>query len=79
MIDWKTRITMNPAVLGGKPTVRGLRISVEHILSALTERIPEGDILADHPDLVAEDLQACLAYALEVVASERIYPIRVGA
>ena len=79
MIDWKTRITMNPAVLGGKPTVRGLRISVEHILTALTERIPEGDILADHPDLVAEDLQACLAYALEVVASERIYPIRVGA
>ena len=79
MIDWKTRITMNPAVLGGKPTVRGLRISVEHILSALTERVPESEILADHPDLVAEDLQACLAYALEVVASERIYPIRVGA
>jgi uncharacterized protein (DUF433 family) len=79
MIDWKTRITTNPAVLAGKPTVRGLRISVEQVLRALVERTPEGEILAEHPDLEPEDLQACLAYALEVVATERVYPIRVGA
>lgn len=79
MIDWKTRITTNGGVLAGKPTVRGLRISVEQILRALAERVPESEILADHPDLEPDDLQACLAYAFETVAAERVYPIRVGA
>jgi uncharacterized protein (DUF433 family) len=63
MIDWKTRITTNPAVLGGKPVVRGLRISVEQILRAMSEQVPESELLAEYPDLEPDDLRACLAYA----------------
>lgn len=43
------RITMNPAVLAGKPTIRGMRISVEHVLTALGSDVPVEDILADYP------------------------------
>lgn len=77
--DWRDRITFNPAVLAGKPTVRGLRLSVEHILRALSSGVPEGELLADYPDLEPEDLRACLAYAADLVESERVYPVGAGA
>jgi uncharacterized protein (DUF433 family) len=76
--DSRNRITLNPAVLVGKPTVRGLRISVEHILRALASGVPESELLAEYPDLVPEDLRACLAYAAELVESERVYPVGTG-
>jgi uncharacterized protein (DUF433 family) len=63
--DWQTRITLNPAVLVGKPTVRGLRISVEHVLRALSNGVPESELLYEYPDLEPEDLRACLAYAAD--------------
>jgi uncharacterized protein (DUF433 family) len=59
--DWKSRITLNPEVLVGKPTNRGLRISVEHVLRALSSGVPEGKLLADYPDLEPDDLRACIA------------------
>jgi uncharacterized protein (DUF433 family) len=77
--DWKARITCDSAVLSGKPTIRGLRISVEHILRALAEGVPEQEILADYPDLEAADLRACQSYAADLISSERVYPIRVRA
>jgi uncharacterized protein (DUF433 family) len=61
--ELKQRITVNPDVLAGKPTVRGLRISVEQILRALGNGVPEEDLLQDYPDLEPDDLRACLAYA----------------
>jgi uncharacterized protein (DUF433 family) len=78
-VDWRDRITLNPAVLAGKPTVRGLRISVEHVLRALSSGVPESELLADYPDLEPEDLRACLAYAADLVESERVYPVGAGA
>jgi uncharacterized protein (DUF433 family) len=57
------RITANPAILGGKPIVRGMRIPVELILSLLAQGASSGEILEDYPDLHQEDIQACLAYA----------------
>ena len=54
------RITMNPAVLAGKPTIRGMRISVEHILTALGSDVPVEDLLADYPYLERADISACL-------------------
>jgi uncharacterized protein (DUF433 family) len=78
-VDWKPRITCNDAVLAGKPTIRGLRISVEQILRALSGGAPEAEILADYPDLEPDDFRACQAYAADLVASERVYPIRRGA
>ncbi len=73
--NWKQRITINPKVLAGKPTVRGLRISVEQILWALANSVPVEDLLQDYPELEREDIQACVAYAAELVSEERVYPV----
>lgn len=76
--DWQARITIDPAVLAGKPTVRGLRISVEHVLRSLAAGVPEAELLADYPALEPDDFRACLAYAAEALAAERVYPVRAG-
>lgn len=57
------RITADPAIFGGKPIVRGLRISVELILSLMAQGETVEAILEDYPDLQPEDIRACLAYA----------------
>ena len=54
------RITVNPAIFGGKPIVRGMRISVELILSLLAQGETPETILADYPDLEPDELRACL-------------------
>jgi uncharacterized protein (DUF433 family) len=77
--DWRSRITLNPAVLAGKPTIRGLRISVEQVLQALANDVPKEELLADYPDLEPEDIRACQAYAADLVSSERVYLVRLGA
>ena len=76
--DWRVRITVDPAVLAGKPTVRGLRVSVEQVLRMLASGIGSQEIMEDYPDLEPGDLGACLRYAAEAVASERIYPVLAG-
>jgi uncharacterized protein (DUF433 family) len=68
------RIALDPAVLAGKPVVRGTRLSVEFIIGLLAERWTEADILEAYPGLEGEDIQACLAYARDVLSSERVYP-----
>lgn len=68
------RITLDPAVLAGKPVVRGTRLAVEFIIGLMAERWSEADILAAYPGLESEDIQACLAYARDVLSSERVYP-----
>ena len=59
------RITINPGVLVGKPTIRGLRITVEQILKALAGGVTVQDLLADYPELEPQDIQAVLLYAAE--------------
>jgi uncharacterized protein (DUF433 family) len=56
------RITANPAIFGGKPIIRGMRISVELILSLLAQGENWDNVLADYPDLEIDDIRACLAY-----------------
>lgn len=68
------RITLDPAVLTGKPVVRGTRLSVEFIIGLMAEGWSEADILASYPGLVREDIAACLAYARDLVRSERVHP-----
>jgi len=67
------RITMNPKVLLGKPTIRGMRISVEQILTALAAGVSTTDLLQDYPELEMADIQAVLIYAAERVSEERVY------
>ena len=57
------RITFNPNQCGGRPCIRGMRIRVKDVLDLLAAKVPETEILADYPDLEAEDIQACLEYA----------------
>lgn len=66
------RITANPAIFGGKPVIRGLRISVESILGRLARGETAPDLLADFPELVIEDIHACLAYAHAVIANDSL-------
>jgi uncharacterized protein (DUF433 family) len=69
------RITVDPKVLIGKPTIRGLRISVEQILAALAAGVPVDDLLEDYPKLESEDIQAALLYATERIRDERVYAL----
>jgi uncharacterized protein (DUF433 family) len=72
------RITADPAIFGGKPVVRGLRISVELILALLAAGENEKDIVDDYPELEPDDIRACLAYAHAVIAGERLEEVKVA-
>lgn len=72
------RITANPQIFGGKPIIRGMRISVELVLSLLAQGETAEDVLADYPDLTREDLQACLAYAHAVIAHDSLDAVHVA-
>ena len=81
MIDEKLpgRITANPEVFGGKPIIRGLRISVELILSLLAQGETPETILADYPKLELDDLRACLAYAHAAISHDKLDSLQVPA
>lgn len=64
------RITSNPAILGGKPIVRGTRISVEIILEWIAAGATRDDIVRKHPHLSAADVEQALAYAASSVRNE---------
>ena len=64
-VDWRTRITIEPGKRGGKPCVRGLRITVSEVLEYLASGMTEDDMLRDFPDLTREDIRACLAFAAD--------------
>jgi uncharacterized protein (DUF433 family) len=68
------RIVLDPAVLAGKPIVRGTRLSVEFIIGLMADGWSETDILANYPGLTREDIAACLTYARNVLNSERVFP-----
>ena len=63
--DWRSLITMEPDKRGGRPCIRGMRITVFDVLSYLAAGMTAEAILNDFPYLTAEDIQACLAYAAE--------------
>lgn len=58
-----SRITVDPAIFGGKPIVRGMRISVETILALLAQGETVGSLIEDYPELEPDDIRACLACA----------------
>jgi uncharacterized protein (DUF433 family) len=69
------RITVNPEICHGKPTVRGLRYPVSLVLELLAAGMTREEILADYPDLEPEDIQACLAFAARLANVQRILPL----
>jgi uncharacterized protein (DUF433 family) len=72
-----SRITTDREIFGGKP-VRGMRISVELVLSLLAQGETVAAILDDYPDLEHDDIRACLEYARAVIAHDRIEGVRVA-
>ena len=60
---WQDRIIVTPGVRSGKPCIKGTRITVYDILEYLAGGMTEAQILADFPDLTAEDIRASLAFA----------------
>ena len=72
------RITVNPRVMVGKPTIRGLRITVEQILRALAAGVTTEELLEDYPELEAEDIQAVHLYAADLVSEEQVFIIEPG-
>jgi uncharacterized protein (DUF433 family) len=57
------RITIIPGLMGGKPTIRGMRFKVSDLLGYLSSGMSESEILEDFPYIEKEDITACLAYA----------------
>ena len=76
--DLLQRISADPGLFGGKPIVRGMRISVELILSLLAQGESVDAILADYPDLEPDDIRACLAYAHAVIAHDKLDAVQIG-
>ncbi len=72
-----SRITASPQIFGGKPLIRGMRISVELVLSLLAQGATVEELLDDYPELEREDIQACLAYAHAVIANDSLDAVRV--
>lgn len=67
------RVTVDPAIFGEKPIIRGLRISVEHVLGMLAAGDSPEKLLAEFPALEPADIQACMAYAHRSLAGEQVH------
>ena len=72
------RITARPDVFGGKPIIRDMRISVELILSLMSQGATLEELLDDYPDLEPEDIRACTAYAHAVIARDTLASVSVA-
>lgn len=64
-MDYSKIITIEPGKRSGKPCIRGMRMTVTDVLEYLASGMSEAEILADFPDLTAEDIKACLAFAAD--------------
>ena len=64
-MDYQSYITIEPEKRGGKPCIRGLRITVYDVLDYLASDMSEDEILNDFPDLTHDDIRACLAFAAD--------------
>ncbi len=74
MTDLLYRISIDPAVCGGKPCIRGTRIWVSLILDLLASGMSEGELLAEYPGLTHDDILAAFAYGAEA-ARDRVIPV----
>ena len=67
-------IVLDPAILAGKPVIRGTRLSVEFVIGLMADGWNEADILANYPGLSRGDIAACLNYARDLLNSEKVFP-----
>jgi len=72
-MDWKERIVIDPGILVGKPVIKGTRLAVEFVIDLMAQGWAEEDILQNYPGITRQDIQACLAYASEILRVEKVY------
>ena len=75
MEDWKSRITVDPEILAGKPIIKGTRIPVELIRDLLANGWTTEEILENYPQLKKEDITVALKYVAQVLKEEKVYPL----
>ena len=73
------RITANREIFGGKPIIRGMRLSVAMVLGLLAQGVTEQELLEEWPELEPEDIRACIAYAYTVIADDSLEAVKVEA
>ena len=76
-MNYREHITVEPGKRGGKPCIRGLRITVYEVLEYLASEMTEAEILEDFPYLTRQDLKACIAYAADRERRLTIIPISI--
>jgi uncharacterized protein (DUF433 family) len=69
------RITLNPAILAGKPVIKGTRHAVDFVIGLLAEGWTEADVLQNYPGVTHEDIAACLRYARDILSPGKGYPV----
>jgi uncharacterized protein (DUF433 family) len=74
-MDWQEHITLDPAILVGKPVIKGTRLAVEFVIDLLAQGWAEAEILRNYPGITPEQIRACLGYASALLQSERVYQI----
>ena len=74
-VDWRDHVEVRPDVLVGKPVIKGTRLAVELVLDLLAAGCTEVAILDNYPGITSKQVQACVAYAADVIRSERVLPL----
>jgi uncharacterized protein (DUF433 family) len=77
-MSFSDRIVADPAILVGKPCVKGTRLSVAFLLGLLAQGWSEAELLRNYPGLTHEDVLACLEYASEIIGQEKVYAYQVA-
>jgi uncharacterized protein (DUF433 family) len=77
MVEWRERIVVDPGVMTGKPIIKGTRLTVDHVIELLAEGWTTEQVIDEYPGVTADDVGACLAYASELIRTEKVYPARV--
>ena len=74
-MDWQERIVTDPEILAGQPTVKGTKLAVAFVLDRLADGESEAELLRAHKGLCSDDIRACLRYASQRVAPQKVSPI----
>ena len=74
-MDWHLHITMDPGILVGKPVIKGTRLAVEFVIELLANGWTQAQIIENYPSLSDVEIQACLAYAHDILHQERVFPL----
>ncbi|MEO7413864.1 MAG: DUF433 domain-containing protein [Opitutaceae bacterium] len=72
-MNWQQHVAVDPAVLSGKPVVKGTRLTVEFVLGLLAQGWSEAEIIRNYPGLIHEQILACVAYAQERLSDEKVF------